>query len=60
MDIQGRAVRRLSVSPLAAPAPRALTWDGRDSAARVAPAGVYFVRARAGGQTRVRQFAWLP
>ena len=52
-DVQGRLVRRLFDG--AAMGSRTLTWDGRDAAGRRAGAGVYFVRASAGGVTRVQR-----
>ena len=52
VDASGRMVRRTTVD--GAPGRRAWTWDGRDDAGRVTPAGVYRVRAftAAGGTSR--------
>ncbi|MEZ5066225.1 MAG: FlgD immunoglobulin-like domain containing protein [bacterium] len=46
-DVQGRLVRRLASTHATALPPTA-TWDGRNEAGRVVPAGAYFVRATAG------------
>jgi hypothetical protein len=52
-DVTGRLVRRLGDGEAAA-GRHTVTWDGRDTGGRAAPAGVYFVRLRAGdaGATR--------
>jgi hypothetical protein len=51
-NARGQAVRRLHAGDSAA-GTVLLTWDGRDDGGRTAPSGVYFVRARAGGEARV-------
>jgi len=45
-DVRGRRVRRLTGGG------GLLVWDGTDDAGRPVPAGVYLVRARAGGEER--------
>lgn len=50
-EAAGRALRVLDGGLLAA-GPREVAWDGRDSAGRLAPSGVYFVRIRAGAMER--------
>lgn len=44
-DVAGRLVRRLA-GGLRGAGIHAIAWDGRDEAGRIAPGGVYFVRAR--------------
>lgn len=54
-DVNGRRVRALERT-FAPAGTRALRWDGRDDSGNSAPAGLYFVRANAGGrrvETRV-------
>jgi FlgD Ig-like domain len=46
-DVHGRMVRRLGDGPFAA-GRHEITWDGRRSNGRSAPAGLYFVSARSG------------
>lgn len=46
-DVRGRLVRTVTEGPLAA-GPHAVGWDGLDSSGAPVPAGVYFVRLRAG------------
>lgn len=46
-DVAGRQVRVL-YSGLAGPGEVSLVWDGADARGRAAPAGVYFLRMRAG------------
>jgi hypothetical protein len=53
-DVQGRLVRTL-LDGAAGGSRTMLTWDGRDAAGRRADAGIYFVRASAGGVTRVQR-----
>ena len=47
-DVTGRLVRRL-VDGVRPAGEHVATWDGRDGAGRVVPAGVYFSRFEAGG-----------
>ncbi|MBU1073125.1 T9SS type A sorting domain-containing protein, partial [bacterium] len=51
-NARGQAVRTLASGEHAAGG-HVLTWDGRDNDGRGAASGVYFVRARAGGETAV-------
>ncbi len=51
-NARGQVVRSLHAGDSAA-GTVLLTWDGRDTSGRTAPSGVYFVRARAGGETKV-------
>ena len=53
-DAAGRLVRTLLAGPVAA-SRIALSWDGRDQRGGETRAGVYFVRARAGGGTSVQR-----
>lgn len=48
-DAMGRRVRELAAGSMAAGRSE-IAWDGRDAAGRRAGAGVYFVRAEAGGE----------
>ena len=48
-DVAGRRVRTLARASLAA-GRHPVTWDGRDDGGRVLGAGVYLVRANAGGR----------
>ena len=50
VDVRGRLVRRFEDS-LAAAGTRTLVWDGRDTAGRLLPAGVYLVTLEAGGRS---------
>jgi hypothetical protein len=50
-DAAGRVVRVLRAGEETT-GPHAAEWDGRDDAGRAAPAGVYYVRLAAGGETR--------
>ena len=57
-DQQGRRVRSLLAG--AQPAgEHAVTWDGRDEGGRLAPSGIYFVRAVAEGRTFTHRIAAL-
>ena len=58
MDVSGRRVRSLQRGELA-PGRHTLTWDLRDDAGHRSAAGVYFVRAQAGGQEWVRRVVVL-
>ena len=51
-DAAGRAVRRLHAGPLAE-GDHWFSWSGLDDAGRELPAGTYYCRARAEGQTSV-------
>jgi hypothetical protein len=48
-DVRGASVRRLVDAALPA-GPREVVWDGRDDRGLAAPAGMYFVRLRAGSR----------
>ena len=50
VDVRGRVVRRFDDS-LATPGTRRVTWDGRDTAGRPLPAGVYLVTLESGGRS---------
>jgi probable HAF family extracellular repeat protein len=52
LDLAGRVVRVLAPSA-AGSAIREWAWDGRSNDGRNVPAGVYLVRVRVGGETRV-------
>jgi len=47
-DARGRRVRTLLHGNVSA-GPRAIRWDGRDTAGRPAPAGIYLARCSVGG-----------
>ncbi len=55
LDVGGRVMRSLWRGPLAAGA-TPLRWDGADDLGNAAPAGLYFVRASAGGESAVARF----
>ena len=57
-DAGGRRVRALVDAPLAAGRHQA-TWDGRDEAGALAPAGLYFLRFDAGDRSLTRRIALL-
>jgi len=57
-DVAGRLVRTVWDAPLDA-GPRELDWDGRDADGRQTASGVYFVRLRAGDDTRTRKVVVL-
>lgn len=50
VDVRGRLVRRFEDS-LATAGRRTLLWDGRDTAGRLLPAGLYLVTLEAGGRS---------
>ncbi len=54
-DLSGRLVRTLLEDSERASARQDLTWDGRDDAGATLPAGVYLVRATAGGLVRTQR-----
>ena len=59
-DARGRTIRRLVAPARLAPAGTASArWDGRDDGGREAPAGVYFVRLRAGLEERSSRLVLL-
>jgi hypothetical protein len=58
LDLQGRRIRLLRDGPAAA-GPVTASWDGRDTAGRPAPAGLYFARASAGAASALTRFARL-
>jgi flagellar hook assembly protein FlgD len=49
LDVDGRAIRRLEAPGHPGPT-LDLAWDGRDERGRLAPPGIYFVRAASGNQ----------
>jgi hypothetical protein len=51
-DGAGRVVRSLPSLPCGAT--RSVSWDGRDADGRIVPAGIYFVRAKAGSEMAAR------
>ena len=53
-DASGRRVKTLIGGPLAA-GPHRVEWTGVDEAGRASPAGIYFMRLRAGGQFAVQK-----
>jgi len=59
IDVNGRRVATMFEGSAAA-GTRVLAWDGRDSAGRGAPAGVYFLVATSGGSTTSTRFVRLP
>ncbi|MFI5371526.1 MAG: M1 family aminopeptidase, partial [Candidatus Eisenbacteria bacterium] len=59
LDASGRRVRVIA-SGVFASGEHALAWDGRDAAGRLVPAGVYWLRVRAGGDEVVRKMVRLP
>jgi hypothetical protein len=59
LDVMGRQVRTLVAGVLPA-GPHERTWDGRDERGHPAPAGLYFVRLRAGRETLTERFVQLP
>ena len=58
-DVAGRTVRHVDSAVYPAGTRRA-SWDGRDDAGRVAPAGLYWLVLRAGTQTATRLVTRLP
>jgi hypothetical protein len=59
VDVNGRRVATLFEGAAMA-GTRVLAWDGRDSAGRGAPAGVYFLVATSGGSTTSTRFVRFP
>ena len=53
-DVAGRLTAKLLDEPREA-GPHSIRWDGRDSADRIAPAGVYFARLRSQEGAAVRK-----
>jgi hypothetical protein len=51
-DLRGRTVRVLD-ERVAAAGPVNVAWDGRDEDGALAPPGLYFVRVRAGNESKV-------
>jgi hypothetical protein len=58
-DVAGRRVTGTGSSTLPAGA-HTWSWDGRDAAGRLAPAGVYVVRLEAGGEVRTLKLLRQP
>jgi glucose/arabinose dehydrogenase len=54
-DMGGRRVRTLLAAAGLAAGPHEVVWDGADAAGRRVPAGLYFARLRAGGETLDRR-----
>lgn len=52
-DLLGRRVRELLDAPMLAAGSHVLGWDGRDETGATACAGIYFVIARSGSESRV-------
>jgi hypothetical protein len=59
LDVTGRHIRTLAAGVLPA-GPHERTWDGRDERGNLAPAGLYFVRLRAGRESLTERFVQLP
>ena len=51
LDVQGRRVRVLAEESLLEAGSHPITWDGADDGGAPVPAGVFFVRVRAGAET---------
>jgi hypothetical protein len=58
LDVSGRAVRAIELGAVAA-GPHELTWDGRDANGAVSPAGIYWLRVRAGKAEALRRVVCL-
>jgi len=58
VDVSGRLVRAIDAGVLTAGA-HDLTWDGRDAGGRVAAAGLYWLRVRAGQDQAFRRVVRL-
>ncbi len=58
-DVQGRRVRDLLAGPRDA-GRHVARWDGRDTAGRAAPAGLYFARVLADGEAATRRVVLAP
>lgn len=58
-DASGRLVRELVNGPRPA-GPLTARWDGRDGEGRIAPRGVYFVRAEMRGSSDARRIVLVP
>lgn len=58
-DSAGRLVRHIYSGSLEAGA-RSWVWDGRDAAGRVVPAGLYWIRVHAAGETEGAKVVWIP
>jgi hypothetical protein len=56
-DVGGRVVRVLFPDRALAAGRHELSWDGRDDAGRIVPAGVYFLRVATPGGDQVRRVA---
>ena len=57
-DPSGRLIRTLVDAPLPAGS-HVISWDGRDSAGRIVPSGIYFCELRSGGQRASRHISWI-
>jgi hypothetical protein len=58
LDVAGRRVRAYGRASYGA-GQHAVAWDGRDTAGRPVPAGVYFSRLRANGVSETRKLTFL-
>jgi hypothetical protein len=58
-DLQGRPVRHLAEDDWVLPGSHPISWDGTTDGGAACPAGVYFVRARIGGDSFVARVARL-
>jgi len=58
-DVRGARVATLMEGEPLPAGGHATTWDGRDGAGRLAPAGIYLVRLEAGGRTWAGRVARL-
>ncbi len=58
-DALGRVVARLADDVLPT-GKHSVTWNGRDAAGRVLPAGTYFCRLRTGNSARFTRMAFMP
>jgi len=57
-DLSGREVRVLFDARGTA-VPTVFTWDGKDQRGRLAPSGVFWIRAEAAGTTLERKLVWV-
>jgi hypothetical protein len=57
-DIMGRRVKTL-IEGLTPPGAHEVRWDGTDQAGEVVPAGIYFYKLQAGGQTETRKLTFI-